>query len=230
MRVCVCFLKDCMNSSVVVETSIHLAHLHFTHCDHLENCYMSSKGSPAVNINLGQNSEATFRSAGSGWIKAWLQWITGRQTWWFVCIGWLDVSWRRTDNCWLIFFFRQQVSDLSGSKTLTAPQEKGEIGNRTNEQISLQHFYLSRNIKQYCGSLPHTICIHMIHHTATKRERERLNKTLFTYCILDMKNKEPRTILKLKRNVAASRVGVFSCKPASEFEERNRIRCRVVDF
>lgn len=36
------------------------------------------------------------------------------------------------------------------------------------------------------------------------KERERLNKNtffsfffFFTYCILDMKNKEPRTILKL---------------------------------
>lgn len=59
-------------------------------------------------------------------------------------------------------------------------------------------------------SLPHTLCIHIIHQTATRRETKRKKKTLYTYCILDMKNRiEPRAIFNSYRNVAASYFSLF---------------------
>lgn len=58
------------------------------------------------------------------------------------------------------------------------------------------------------------------------KERERLNKNtffllffvfFFTYCILDMKNKEPRTILKIKKECSCQLCGFILCHFMSFF-------------
>lgn len=142
-----------------------------------------------------------------------LSWVEGHQA-----AAWFTRQWRR--RVWLSPSLLCRPSFLaagewSGSvcdwnklpSTLDAPVAQlavkclwDEVGygatrkekNQVDKQISLQHFYLSRNIKQYCGSLPHTLCIHIIHHTATKRERETEQKHFLhtAYLTWKIKNQE----------------------------------------
>lgn len=89
----------------------------------------------------------------------------------------------------------KQTADSHQCTTVIKIQTAPKI--KSPNTFSPQCFYLSRNIKQYCGVFT-TYTMYSHNTPYSYKERETEQKHFFTYCILDMKNKEPRTTLKFK--------------------------------